>query len=92
MKQSKRDHTMDLFNERNGRPNLMDPNILSSRQAVEEWELNDSTLRRRASDFPMGTIRKFGNSWAVTREGMNFVFGPPAAYKGTENKKGNDLL
>lgn len=57
--------------------NLNDPNLLSSNQACQEWGINDSTLRKRISDFPEGTIRKFGTSWVVTREGMSAVFGQP---------------
>ncbi|MFB7139342.1 helix-turn-helix domain-containing protein [Gottfriedia sp. NPDC056225] len=59
--------------------NLNDPSLLSSRQACQEWGINDSTLRKRINDFPDGTIRKFGSSWVVTREGMSVVFGQPKA-------------
>lgn len=49
--------------------------ILSSQQACEEWGIDSSTLRKRAHDFPAGTIRKFGTTYAVTRAGMCAVFG-----------------
>ncbi|WP_373426065.1 helix-turn-helix domain-containing protein [Paenibacillus radicibacter] len=57
------------------RINLNDPEIMDSKTAVEKWNIDDSTLRKRKNDFPEGTIRKIGNSWAVTREGMEAVFG-----------------
>lgn len=56
-------------------PNLDDKNILSSSDACREWGIEASTLRKRINDFPYGTIRKFGASWVVTREGMYAVFG-----------------
>lgn len=56
-------------------PNLDSRNILSSSEACKEWGIDSSTLRRRIHDFPHGTIRKFGTSWVVTREGMYVVFG-----------------
>ncbi|OIK08404.1 hypothetical protein BIV59_20220 [Bacillus sp. MUM 13] len=56
-------------------PNLDDRNILSSSDACKEWGIEASTLRRRINDFPYGTVRKFGTSWVVTREGMYAVFG-----------------
>ncbi|ASB91170.1 helix-turn-helix domain-containing protein [Bacillus sonorensis] len=49
--------------------------ILSSQQACEEWGIDSSTLRKRVHDFPVGTIRKFGTTYAVTRAGMCAVFG-----------------
>lgn len=54
---------------------LTSSEILSSQQACEEWGIDSSTLRKRAHDFPAGTIRKFGTTYAVTRAGMCSVFG-----------------
>ncbi|MCY8643328.1 helix-turn-helix domain-containing protein [Bacillus haynesii] len=54
---------------------LTSSEILSSQQACEEWGIDSSTLRKRAHDFPAGTIRKFGTTYAVTRAGMCAVFG-----------------
>ncbi|MFN2746533.1 MULTISPECIES: helix-turn-helix domain-containing protein [Bacillus] len=54
---------------------LTSRDILSSQQACEEWGIDSSTLRKRVHDFPVGTIRKFGTSYAVTRAGMCAVFG-----------------
>ncbi|WP_234396888.1 helix-turn-helix domain-containing protein [Bacillus massiliglaciei] len=56
-------------------PNLYNRNILGSAEACKEWGIEASTLRRRIKDFPEGTIRKFGSSWVVTKEGMYAVFG-----------------
>ncbi len=66
-----------ILNKQSNTINLNDPSLLSSRQACQEWGINDSTLRKRINDFPDGTIRKFGSSWVVTREGMLAVFGQP---------------
>ncbi|MFD4703929.1 helix-turn-helix domain-containing protein [Gottfriedia sp. NPDC058432] len=63
------------MNKQSNTINLNDLSLLSSRQACQEWGINDSTLRKRINDFPEGTIRKFGSSWVVTREGMLAVFG-----------------
>ncbi len=63
---------INLFKQQ---PNLDDKNILSSSDACQEWGIEASTLRKRIDDFPYGTIRKFGTSWVVTREGMYAVFG-----------------
>lgn len=64
--------------------------ILSSQQACEEWGIDSSTLRKRVHDFPAGTIRKFGTTYAVTRAGMCAVFGTSnehLAEKGGEAKR-----
>ncbi|MCY8234118.1 hypothetical protein HPB58_23210 [Priestia filamentosa] len=61
--------------------NLSSNHILSSAQACEEWGINSSTLRKRVQDFPVGSIRKFGNCYAVTRSGMVAVFGHPKSPK-----------
>lgn len=55
--------------------NLLDNEIMSSTDAIEEWEIESSTLRKRINDFPTGTIRKIGTTYAVTRFGMRCVFG-----------------
>ncbi len=55
--------------------NLLDNEILSSKDAIEEWEIEASTLRKRINDFPKGSIRKIGTTFAVTRFGMRCVFG-----------------
>jgi hypothetical protein len=57
------------------RINLNDPDIMDSKEAVTKWGIDDSTLRKRKDDFPEGSIRKIGTSWAVTREGMENIFG-----------------
>lgn len=55
--------------------NLLDNEILSSTDAIEEWGIEASTLRKRINDFPKGSIRKIGTTFAVTRFGMRCVFG-----------------
>ncbi|PFE09470.1 helix-turn-helix domain-containing protein [Bacillus cereus] len=55
--------------------NLLDNEILSSTDAIEEWGIDGSTLRKRINDFPEGSIRKIGTTYAVTRFGMRCVFG-----------------
>ncbi|HHY2677048.1 TPA: helix-turn-helix domain-containing protein [Bacillus toyonensis] len=55
--------------------NLLDNEILSSTDAIEEWGIEASTLRKRIYDFPKGSIRKIGTTYAVTRFGMRCVFG-----------------
>ncbi|MEK7019321.1 helix-turn-helix domain-containing protein [Bacillus sp. FSL R9-9410] len=55
--------------------NLLNNEILSSTDAIEEWGINASTLRKRINDFPKGSIRKIGTTYAVTRFGMRCVFG-----------------
>lgn len=57
------------------RIDLNDPRIMDSKTATEKWRIDDSTLRKKKNDFPEGTLRKIGNSWAVTIEGMEAVFG-----------------
>ncbi|QSS99302.1 haloacid dehalogenase [Pontibacillus sp. ALD_SL1] len=57
--------------------NLDKPEILSSKAACTLWGIDSSTLRKRKGDFPPGTIRKFGSSYAVTVSGMKAVFGSP---------------
>lgn len=57
--------------------NLDKPEILSSKAACTLWGIDSSTLRKRKDDFPPGTIRKFGSSYAVTVSGMKAVFGAP---------------
>jgi hypothetical protein len=58
-----------------GNLNLLDNEILSSTDAIEEWGIESSTLRKRINDFPKGSIRKIGTTYAVTRFGMRCVFG-----------------
>ncbi|EEL67321.1 helix-turn-helix domain-containing protein [Bacillus mycoides] len=55
--------------------NLLDNEIMSSTDATEEWGIESSTLRKRINDFPKGSIRKIGTTYAVTRFGMRCVFG-----------------
>lgn len=57
------------------RINLNDPRIMDSKTAIKKWGIDGSTLRKRIKDFPEGTLRKIGTSWAVTVEGMEKVFG-----------------
>ncbi|WP_343059785.1 helix-turn-helix domain-containing protein [Saccharibacillus deserti] len=45
------------------------------------WGKDDSYMRRTFSQFPAGTIRKFGKVWIVTREGMEARYGPATATK-----------
>lgn len=54
---------------------LLDNEILSSTDAIEEWGIDASTLRKRINNFPKGSIRKIGTTYAVTRFGMRCVFG-----------------
>ncbi|MFK4378608.1 hypothetical protein ABH948_004027 [Bacillus sp. RC218] len=54
---------------------LLDNEILSSTDAIEEWGIEASTLRKRIKDFPKGSIRKISTTYAVTRFGMRCVFG-----------------
>lgn len=55
--------------------NLLDNEIMSSTDAIEEWGIESSTLRKRINDFPKGSIRKIGTTYAVTRFGMRCVLG-----------------
>lgn len=55
--------------------NLLDNEILSSTDAIEEWGIDASTLRKRINNFSKGSIRKIGTTYAVTRFGMRCVFG-----------------
>lgn len=69
---------MDGFNFEDvewGDLNLLDNEIMSSTDAIEEWGIESSTLRKRIQDFPRGSIRKIGTTYAVTRFGMRCVFG-----------------
>ncbi|MDA1477921.1 helix-turn-helix domain-containing protein [Bacillus sp. CLL-3-40] len=66
--------------------NLSSREILSSQQACEEWGIDSSTLRKRVHDFPKGTIRKFGTTYAVTRAGMCAVFGRQNQKGGTNER------
>ncbi|WP_336770967.1 helix-turn-helix domain-containing protein [Bacillus bombysepticus] len=54
---------------------LLDNEIMSSTDAIKEWGIESSTLRKRIKDFPKGSIRKIGTTYAVTRFGMRCVFG-----------------
>ncbi|EIT86203.1 hypothetical protein A374_06376 [Fictibacillus macauensis ZFHKF-1] len=66
-----------MINLEKSEPDLMTYKIMESSKACEEWGIHTSTLRKRIQDFPKGTIRKIGNSYAVTRRGMFSVFGVP---------------
>ncbi|MGM1359904.1 helix-turn-helix domain-containing protein [Bacillus cereus group sp. BceL297] len=69
---------MDGFNFEDvewGELNLLDNEIMSSTDAIEEWGIKSSTLRKRINDFPKGSIRKIGTTYAVTRFGMRCVCG-----------------
>jgi hypothetical protein len=68
-------HVLDYYS--GSTLNLNDSNILSAAQACLLWGIDSSTLRKRVKDFPEGTIRKFGNSYVVTKQGMDTVFGTP---------------
>lgn len=48
---------------------------MSSTDAIEEWGIESSTLRKRINDFSKGSIRKIGTTYAVTRFGICCVFG-----------------
>lgn len=48
---------------------------MSSTDAIEEWGIESLTLRKRINDFPKGSIRNIGTTYAVTRFGMRCVFG-----------------
>ncbi|RBW70992.1 helix-turn-helix domain-containing protein [Bacillus taeanensis] len=63
--------------------NLNDSNLLSAVEACKMWSIDSSTLRKRVKDFPEGTIRKFGNSYVVTKQGMETVFGVPESNQKT---------
>ncbi|MBE4941341.1 helix-turn-helix domain-containing protein [Bacillus thuringiensis] len=68
---------MDGFNFEDvdwGDLNLLDNETMSSTDAIEEWGIESSTLRKRINDFPKGSIRKIGTTYAVTRFGMRYVF------------------
>lgn len=58
------------------RINLEDPEIMSLSEAAELWGKDDSYMRRTFDQFPVGTIKKFGKVWIVTREGMEARYGP----------------
>ncbi|EJQ15253.1 hypothetical protein IE5_05570 [Bacillus cereus BAG3X2-2] len=52
---------MDGFNFEDvdwGDLNLLDNEIMSSTDVIEEWGIESSTLRKRINDFPKGSIRK----------------------------------
>jgi hypothetical protein len=62
--------------------NLNDSRIMSTKEAAEKWGFkDDSTIRKRITEFPPGTARKFGKQWVVTEEGMLVVFGEPRKEK-----------
>ncbi len=42
--------------------NLLDNEIMSSTDAIEEWGIESSTLCKRINDFPKGSIRKIGTT------------------------------
>ncbi|ANV74432.1 hypothetical protein BCM43_28735 (plasmid) [Bacillus thuringiensis] len=57
---------MDGFNFEDvdwGDFNLLDNEIMSSTDAIEEWGIESSTLRKRINDFPKGSIRKIGTTY-----------------------------
>lgn len=55
---------------------LNSKDIMSTKEASERWGFkDDSTIRKRKSEVPEGTIRKFGKQYVVTKEGMEAVFG-----------------
>ncbi|WP_281998707.1 helix-turn-helix domain-containing protein [Priestia flexa] len=51
---------------------------MTTSKAAERWLMKDRTIRAEwnLEKFPKGTIRKFGKTWIVTKEGMEAVFGP----------------
>ncbi|WP_010498326.1 helix-turn-helix domain-containing protein [Paenibacillus elgii] len=60
---------------------LDDPRIMSASEAASRWGITDARLRQLTSEFPKGSIRKFGKQWVVTEEGMETVFGKPREEK-----------
>lgn len=67
---------MDGFNFEDvdwGELNLLDNEIMSSTDAIEEWGIESLTLCKRINDFPKGSIRKIGTTKAVARFGMRCV-------------------
>ncbi len=69
---------MDGFNFEDlecGDLNLLDNEIMSSTDAIEECGIESSTLSKRINNFPKGSIRKIGTTYAVTRFGMRCFFG-----------------
>ncbi|EEM80278.1 hypothetical protein bthur0011_57720 [Bacillus thuringiensis serovar huazhongensis BGSC 4BD1] len=56
---------MDGFNFEDvdwGELNLLDNEIMSSTDAIEEWGIESLTLCKRINDFPKGSIRKIGTT------------------------------
>lgn len=54
---------MDGFNFEDvdwGELNLLDNEIMSSTDAIEEWGIESLTLCKRINDFPKGSICKIG--------------------------------
>ncbi|WP_238803325.1 helix-turn-helix domain-containing protein [Anoxybacillus sp. LAT_26] len=52
-----------------------DGELMSTKEAAELWDIDESYIRKRISDFPPGTVRKFGKQWVVSRKGMEKIFG-----------------
>lgn len=59
--------------------NLNNKDIMDSKDASLLWGKASNyvrlTYKQNPSKFPNGTIRKFGNSWVVTTEGMEAITG-----------------
>jgi len=67
---------LETDNKENGKI-LMSDDIMSTKEAAEKWGINESAIRKRIDDFPIGSARKFGKQWVVTADGMRHVFGDP---------------
>jgi len=54
---------------------------LSLSQAAAAWGISRQAvwLAVRLGRFPVGTVMRIGQQWAVTAEGMAAVFGEPRA-------------
>lgn len=54
---------------------ILSDELMSTKEAADEWGIDESYIRKRISEFPPGTVRKFGKQWVVSRDGMEAVFG-----------------
>lgn len=54
---------------------IISDELMSTREAAELWGIDESTIRKRINDFPVGSVRKFGKQWVITHAGMKKVFG-----------------
>lgn len=56
-----------------------DGELMSTKEAADRWGISEAYIRRRITEFPTGTARKFGKQWVVTKSGMEAVFGEKKA-------------